>query len=54
MHTLIGKKAPIFSTTAVIDRCSIVQDFSLEQFFIDDRISRVHSSDVPQYLEISW
>jgi peroxiredoxin (alkyl hydroperoxide reductase subunit C) len=33
MHTIIWKKIPIFSATAVIDSCSIVQNFSLEQFF---------------------
>ncbi|MDR2778918.1 MAG: peroxiredoxin [Puniceicoccales bacterium] len=32
MQTLVGEKAPKFSATAVVDGCSIVQSFSLEQF----------------------
>jgi peroxiredoxin (alkyl hydroperoxide reductase subunit C) len=32
MQTLVGKKAPDFSATAVIDGCNITQGFSLKHF----------------------
>ena len=32
MSVLVGKKAPLFSTKAVIDGGKIVEDYNLEQF----------------------
>ena len=32
MSVLVGKKAPLFSTKAVVDGCKIVENFSLDQF----------------------
>jgi len=32
MGILVGKKAPLFKSAAVVDRSEIVEDFSLDQY----------------------